>query len=88
MSKHNPAFDASHDAWLADCLAEYNHRFSEDRQYCQAPELEPAGYDPEQLVEFSENGDAYPHSAFGTGHIRAAVTSWNDSPHWVPNRIV
>lgn len=76
------AFFAAYCQWQTDCLQEYNERFGEDRRYFEQPDEYPDDYEPGQLVEFSEDGDAYPHGRGGTGHIRKAVTPWKDSPHW------
>ena len=76
-------FAAAYDAWLADCLAEYNARYNESRRYFVRPDNYPGDYCPSQLVEFSDEGDAYPHGIGGMGHICCAVTPWRESPHYV-----
>ncbi len=60
----------AYDAWLADCLKEYNERFNADRTA--------------ESIEFGENGAAYPHGIGGTNCIRNAVTPWIDSIHYMP----
>lgn len=66
--------------WLADCLTEYNHKCGESRSHFEAPDCDD--YDPCDVVEFSDTGDAYPHSYGGTGHVAKCVTPWIDSPHF------
>ncbi|MCI0561560.1 MAG: hypothetical protein MN733_23985 [Nitrososphaera sp.] len=66
-------------AWLDSALDELNAHFGEGthtghRLYHQ--ESVPEDYEPGELVEFAEDGDAYPHGRGGTGHIRRAVTPW------------
>lgn len=68
--------------WQSDCLAEFNERFGEQRTLYAAPE--DGDYEPGDLVEFAENGDAYPHGRGGTGHITKAVTPWEKSEHYLP----
>jgi len=72
------SFHAAYTAWLKNCLREYNERFGESRKYYETPDHD---YDPGDLVEFSEAGDAYPHGIGGTAHIRDAVTPWEASSH-------
>jgi hypothetical protein len=71
--------------WLDDCLIEFNDEFGEGshpgvRKYHQ--ENCPEDYDPGDLVEFAENGDAYPHSRCGTNWIPKTVTPWEQSKHY------
>jgi hypothetical protein len=75
-------FCVEYDKWLQNCLGEFNQRYNEARKFYQLPDQFPDDYEPGQLVEFSEAGDAYPHGSGGTGHIRNAVTPWKDSPHF------
>lgn len=72
-------FTAAWNRWQRDCLAEYNERYGEERQY-----YEPPGehHDPSEVVEFSEAGHAYPHSAWGMGFLSHAVTPWLNSRHF------
>lgn len=79
-------FDTAYRLWLDDCLAEFNARFTEQRRYHQESlpaGQEPADYEPGQLVEFAEDGSAYPHGVGGTGHVPNAVTPWEQSPHYL-----
>jgi hypothetical protein len=77
------AFDNDkYERWLANCLQEFNERFGENRLYFAPPETYPDDYCPGQLVEFAEDGDAYPHGPGGTGHISKAVTpfkTWSEA---------
>jgi len=67
-----------HSEWLDRCLDEFNARFGEGshpgvrtlhQDNC------PDDYDPDELVEFGENGAAYPHSkGGGTNYIPNCVT--------------
>lgn len=71
-------FFRQYEKWQADCLAEYNEKFGESRT------LVPEGdYNPGDVVEFGENGSAYPHGSGGTNYIPNAVTPWAQSPHYV-----
>ena len=71
--------------WLDDCLEEWNTEREGmvigPRQYHQQSVSDDAA-DPLNLVEFSEAGDAYPHGIGGIGHVRNAVTPWEQSQHW------
>ena len=69
-----------YEKWLIDCLREYNMKFRESRKYYTTPETD--GYDAADLVEFSEDGAAYPHGCGGTGYVKNAVTSWENSAHY------
>jgi len=71
-------FSQAYREWQEDCLREWNAKMGEDRTHF---EDDGSVTDPGQLVEFSENGDAYPHGAGGTNWVRGAVTPWADSPH-------
>ena len=62
-----------YDKWQEQALQEYNNKFHENRLYYEVP---AGDYDPAGVVEFSENGGAYPHSAFGTGYIPHAVSPY------------
>lgn len=57
--------------WLDHCLDQFP-----DREYHQ--ENVPENYDPAKLIEFAEDGDAYPHGIGGTGHIKRAVISFDE----------
>lgn len=75
--------------WLDDCLVEFNNEFRNapfvnggvNRLYHQ--ENVEMGYHPGELVEFGEDGSAYPHAIGGTNWIPKAVTPWKDSPYFV-----
>ncbi len=73
-------WDKCYRAWLDECLAEYNARFQDRRAYHQ--ESAPTDYTTGLLVEFAEDGTAYPHGIGGTNYIPGAVTPWEDSPHY------
>ena len=77
-------FDAAYDAWLDDCLMEWNERYLDSRISRGGPDRagNPPDVEPWELVEFAENGSAYPHGIGGVGHVVNAVTPWRDSPHW------
>ena len=62
-----------YDKWLKQALEEYNKKFKENRKYYEVPSTD---YDPADVVEFSDKGDAYPHGIGGTGHIPNAVTPY------------
>jgi len=83
VSERYKLFCEHYDRWLADCLVEFNQRYGESRKYTEFPEVYPDDYDPGQLVEFAENGDAYPHGYGGTNWIPKAVTPWEQSEHYV-----
>lgn len=76
-------FCQAYEKWQADCLEEYNKRYNEERKFFAMPDEFPDDYEPGQLVEFAEDGDAYPHGYGGTGHITKCVTPWAKSPHFV-----
>ncbi len=64
--------------WREDCLIEFNEKYGAmygERKYHSYEDAEAAGDadKPDLLVEFSENGSAYPHGAFGIGYIPDAV---------------
>lgn len=68
----------AYDAWQRDCLAEWNKRNGDNRT-----SFDWTGeQDPVDVVEFGENGSAYPHGTGGTGFVRSAVTPWQNSPHY------
>lgn len=75
------AWYLAYDAWLADCLVEFNEAYNEARTMTNAPD--DGLYDPGDLVEFSEDGSAYPHGVGGTNWIPEAVKPWTDSPHFL-----
>ncbi len=52
-------------AWLDFCLKQYNRKFGENRKYT---EVMPKA-SPEDIVEFSDMGGCYAHSAGGTGYL-------------------
>lgn len=80
-------WDEAYAAWRDDCLVEFNAEYGDllgHRLYHEEPdEGYPEDYEPGHLVEFAEDGDAYPHGMGGTAHIRRAVTPWKDSPHYM-----
>lgn len=73
-------FAEQYERWQNDCLTEFNRKFGEQRTLHTAPDND---YDPGELVEFGEDGTAYPHGIWGTNFIPKAVTPWNQSPHYV-----
>jgi len=75
------SWDDAYERWQKDCLAAYNERFREHRALYAIPEGE---YDPGDLVEFGENGAAYPHGAGGINYIPNAVAPWTESEHYRP----
>jgi hypothetical protein len=78
-----PNFNSSYERWKEECLVEYNTRFNENRHYFEKPG-QTIGYDAEDLVEFGEDGTAYPHGIGGTNTIKNAVTPWDKSKHYMP----
>lgn len=68
-----------YDRWREDCLHEFNETFGEKRKYYAIPDHD---YDPGEVVEFSESGEAYPHGRGGTNWIPRCVTPWERSPHY------
>ena len=74
-------FDGAYRRWEDDCLAQYNERFNEQRKFHSSSV--PQDADPDDLVEFGQDGSAYPHSKLGgTGFVPNAVTPWRKSPHY------
>jgi hypothetical protein len=71
-------FHAAYRRWQEACLVEYNERFHEQRTLITTDD-----YDPDMVVEFAEDGTAYPHGAAGTNYVKNAVTPWDRSPHYV-----
>lgn len=74
--------------WLDDCLEEFNERWGNTlfgyRKYWAEPsEEDDPDYEPWDLVEFDEDGTAWPHGIGGSTYIKNAVTKWKDSPHFV-----
>ncbi len=76
----NIEFAWRYEQWQRDCLDEYNERFCENREYCEPPEHD---VDPGLIVEFGEDGSAYPHGIGGTSHIPDAVKPWRESEWFV-----
>lgn len=74
MTPETNRFLDIYDQWLVACLAEYNEKFGESRHFFQVPQ---GNYDPGDVVEFAEDGTAYPHGKGGVNYIRNAVTPWN-----------
>lgn len=64
----------AYEAWERDCLAEWNRRYGEKRVL---------GVNGPNCIEFSEDGDAYPHGIGGTNWVARAVTPWRESPHYM-----
>ena len=70
--------------WLDRALEEFNAEregflVCEPRPYHQYSV--PEEYEPGDLVEIAENGDAYPHGIGGTNHIpadRSGITPWEE----------
>ena len=74
-------FNAAYEQWQQDCLTQYNKRYGENRiLYHHAGE----DYEPGNVVEFSEDGTAYPHGRGGTNYIPNVVTPWEKSEHYIP----
>ena len=72
--------------WQDDCLQEYLERYGHTQfggpryhSYMEPPEGEEEAW----LVEFSDDGAAYPHGIGGVAYIPNAVTPWRLSPHYV-----
>lgn len=76
--EHRALFHANYRRWLDESLREYNSGYS-SRTYHQESLPDPVDYNPEELVEIAENGDVYPHSYGGTGHISRVCTPWERS---------
>jgi hypothetical protein len=72
-------FHDAYQLWLEDCLQEYNKRFNENRTLITGED-----YDPGTVIEFADDGSAYPHGQGGTNWIPNAVTPWADSVHYFP----
>lgn len=63
-----------HDKWLNESLEEFNRIYGFNLGKRKYHSLNcPPNYNPNELVEFSDDGDAYPHSDWGTDHIVGAV---------------
>lgn len=75
------SFFKQYTLWLDACLKRFNERYDENRKYHQ--DNAPVDYNTQDLVEFTEDGDAYPHSNWGTGHVSHAVVAWENSEHYV-----
>jgi hypothetical protein len=69
-------YDELRRKWLESCLEEFNAKLGDARLYYEPPDHD---YFPGDLVEFADNGDAYPHGIGGINHVVNAVTSWQDS---------
>jgi len=71
--------------WYDDCLHEFMERYG-DTLY-GGPRYHPFMDPPEDeeawLIEFGDDGTAYPHGIGGIAIIKNAVTPWNKSPHYV-----
>lgn len=76
-------FSRHYSQWLNDCLVEYNSKVDFPRKYHQETLPDPVNYDPGDLVEFTEDGNAYPHSVCGTNYIPRMVTPWAESKHYI-----
>ncbi len=72
------AFCVHYNKWLDDCLLEFNRRYGENRQFHSPPNSK---YDRTKLVEFREDGAAFPGES--TGYVPNAVTPWAKSKHHV-----
>ena len=79
----NKKWMKQYEKWLESCLKEYNEKYNENRKYYDFEEANEKDADPDELVEFAEDGTAYPHSWFGTNYIKNAVTSWQDSEYYM-----
>ena len=64
------AWDRAYDRWEADCLDEWNAKYSD------VLGEKTLGTDGSSCIEFAENGSAYPHGIGGTLHMSRAVTRW------------
>ena len=73
-------FNIQYEKWLNDCLEEFNKRFCETRVFHTDDSKNTYS---SNLVEFSQNGHAYPHGIGGTNYIENAVTPWFESPHFM-----
>jgi hypothetical protein len=70
-------WETAYRRWLADCLREFNARYGEQRRLLADDHANPG-----DVVEFAEDGSAYPHGAGGTNWIPHAVTPWAQSVHF------
>lgn len=79
-------FWEAYQRWLDDCLQEFMEKYGHTQfggpRYHQHMEP-PDGDDEAWLVEFGEDGTAYPHGIGGVTYIPNAVTPWDKSPHYV-----
>ena len=73
-------FFDQYEKWQDDCLAEYNQRFGENRKFHTDNNINTYS---SKLVEFSQNGHAFPHGIGGTNFIENAVTPWYESRHFI-----
>lgn len=79
MSVSTQEFLNQYNKWEYAALGEYNAKTGENRTLIEdAPDD-----DTTNTVEFSENGDAYPHGIGGTNYVPNIVTPWKDSPYFV-----
>ena len=76
-SMKNKQFHDNYRKWEDDCLAEFNAKY---KSIYGNRVLDGDG---PKVVEFSEDGDAYPHGIGGTNHVKSAVTPWKKSQHFV-----
>ena len=76
--------DKAYGKWLADCLKQFNRKRKEERKYTSVPSPLPIDYSPDQVVEFDDDGTAYPHSVSGIDQIPRVATSWVDSKYYSP----
>ena len=76
MAKDN--FWENWEAWRKSSLEKFNEEYG---RWCGVRKFYESSdeVDPDDLVEFSENGSAYPHSKVGgTGYIPNAVPSFDE----------
>lgn len=79
----NKLFWENYQKWLDSALVEYNEKYADNRRFHQDSGDLPEDYNPGELVEFTEDGNAYPHSNSGTNYIPNAVTPWKESPFYI-----
>ena len=81
MSKE---FYEAYEKWHNDCLKEFNEGYGRTFGVRKIHTVLSDDYDPDDLVEFAEDGSAYPHSVGGgTNYVPNAVTPWEQSIHYM-----
>ena len=80
-------FWEAYEKWQQECLREFNERYSEIygiRKYTDWDAMEETpGAESWDLVEFAEDGTAYPHGIGGINYVPGAVTLWRKSKWYV-----